>query len=299
MQKIEFGDINRFLVSAGLVLIALSVITPYLYLKEDFGLYIEYEKILKMDSEVQKTFMNKKHQISVIQSMIPWSSAILFGIGVLISGIGINRWRKRQRKIDEKFDKEIIMLDIEIKASTPEEKIENAKQEVKEIELDEKLESKNISLTQIKGHEVYMEIEENLFQLFKKMNSPNFRVYQEPKIGDKFYVDILLKSNSSRFSDRIIEIKYFSNKLLISTIEKALYQLATYTSYYEGITNKPVVPILILVYKDNIVNSSLLERAREKIQFFTKDIPEFSRLKMEFIAESKLKEFDVKTLLRR
>lgn len=301
MQKIEFGDINKFLVSVGLVLIGLAVITPYLYLKEDFGLNIESEKILKLDSEVQKIFTTKKNQISTIQSILPWSSSILFGLGVLISGIGINRWLKRQSKIDEKFDKEIQILDIEIQASTPEEKIENAKQEVQEIELAEKLESetKIVSSPQTKGYEIYMEIEKNLFQLFQNMKSPNFKVYQEPKIGDRFYVDILLKANSSKFSDRIIEIKYFRNQLAISTIKNALYQLNTYISYYGANTNKQVIPILLLVYKDNIVNSNSLARAKQRVQLFAKDIPELKRLKTEFIPESKLKEFDVKKLLKK
>jgi hypothetical protein len=301
VQKIEFGDINKFLVSIGIVLIGLAILTPYLYLKEDFGLNIESEKILKFDQEVQQIFTNKKNQISTIQSFIPWTSAILLGLGILISGIGINRWLKRQSKIDEKFDKEIQILDIEIQASTPEEKLENAKQEVQEIELAEKLESETeiVSSPQIKGHQIYMEIEQTLFQLFQNMNSPNFKVYQEPKIGDRFYIDILLKANSNKFSDRIIEIKYFRNQLPISTIQKALYQLNTYISYYTANTNKQVIPILLLVYKDNIINSSSLARAKERVKFFANDIPELKRLKTEFIAESKLKEFDVKKLLKK
>lgn len=301
MQKIEFGDINKFLVSIGLVLIGLAIITPYLYLKEDFGLIIESEKILKLDPEVQNIVSNKKSLISNIQGIIPGTSFILLGLGLLISGIGINRWLKRQKKIDEKFDKEIQILDIEIQASTPEEKIENAKQEAKEIELAEKLESKEetISLPQNKGYETYMEIEKNIFQLFQNLKSPNFKVYQEPKIGNRFYIDILLKANSNKFSDRIIEIKYFRNQLPISTIQKSLYQLSTYISYYKANTNKQVIPILLLVYKDNIVNSSSLSRAKERISFFSKDIPELKRIKVEFIQESKLNKFDVKKLLKK
>lgn len=301
MQKIEFGDINKFLVSVGLVLIGLAIVTPYLYLKEDFGLNMEAEKILKLDSEVQLIFTNKKNQITTIQKILPWSSIALFGLGLLISGIGVKRWLKRQDKIDEKFDKEIQILDIEIKASSPEEKIENAKKEVEEIELAEKLESdvKIVKPIQNKGYENYMLIERNIYELFQNMDSPNFEVYQEPKIGDKFYIDILLKANSNKFSDRLIEIKYFRNQLTISTIQKSLYQLSTYISYYRANTNKRVIPILFLVYKDNILNTDLLNKNKERVQFFAKDIPELSRLKTIFIAESKLKEFDVKQLLKK
>tara|TARA_R110002051_G_scaffold113010_2_gene185712 strand:- start:2552 stop:3457 length:906 start_codon:yes stop_codon:yes gene_type:complete len=301
VQKIEFGDINKFLVSIGIVLIGLAILTPYLYLKEDFGLNIESEKILKFDQEVQQIFTNKKNQISTIQSFIPWTSAILLGLGILISGIGINRWLKRQSKIDEKFDKEIQILDIEIQASSPEEKIENAKKEVKEIELAEELESEVKPVLKPKNQSYinYMKIEKNLFDLFKNMDSPNFKVYQEPKIGDRFYIDILLKANSIKYSDRIIEIKYFRNQLPISTIQKSLHQLSTYISYYRNNTNKRVIPILLLVYKDEILNKDRLDRYKERIEFFAKDIPELTRLKTEFIAESKLEKFDVKKLLKK
>lgn len=54
MQKIDYGDINKFLVSIGLVLIALAVLTPYLYLKEDFGLYIEQSKIDQMQEPIKE-----------------------------------------------------------------------------------------------------------------------------------------------------------------------------------------------------------------------------------------------------
>jgi len=40
-------------------------------------------------------------------------------------------------------------------------------------------------------------------------------------------------------------------------------------------------------------------KSQERIIFFAKDVPELSRLKTVFIAESKLKEFDVKQLLKK
>lgn len=301
MQKIEFGDINKFLVSIGLVLIGLSLLTPYFYLKEDFGILIDSEQILKYDKDIQSILANKKCQVITIQKILPWSSIILFLGGCIISGIGINRWLKRQTKIDEKFDKEIKLLDIKIETSTPEEKVENAKKEVTEIELAEELESNSnkVEISQTNAYLNYMKIEQSLFSLFEKLNSPNFEIYQEPKIGKRFYIDILLKAKSNKFSDRIIEIKYFRNQLPFSTVQKALYQLSTYISYYKNNTNKRVIPILLLVFKEEKINNEKIERYKERINLFSTDIPELKRLKVEFIPENEIADFDVKILLKK
>ena len=126
MQKIDYGDINKFLVSIGLVLIALAVLTPYLYLKEDFGLYIEQSKIDQMQEPIKELITEKQNQVIKFQTFIPWVSLSFFLLGLTSTIIGLVRWFKRQSKIDEKFDKELQKLDLEITSLTPEEKEEKA-----------------------------------------------------------------------------------------------------------------------------------------------------------------------------
>lgn len=76
MQKIDYGDINKFLVSIGLVLICLAILTPYFYLKEDFGIYIGQEDIKKFEEPIQKIITGKQEHVMRIQKFLPWDDII-------------------------------------------------------------------------------------------------------------------------------------------------------------------------------------------------------------------------------
>ena len=299
MQKIDYGDINKFLVSIGLVLIGLSILSPYFYLKEDFGVNITSEQIEKFEEPIKQLILNKQDQVIKLQKIIPWTSLSLLVLGLVSMIIGLIRWFKRQTKIDEKFDKEIHKLDLEIETLTPEEKVEKAKLEVQEIELAEQLETTTTNTISNRPYLDYMRIEQSLYTLFQNLNSPNFEIYSEQKLGNKFYIDLLLKAKSKKFADRIIEIKYFKKQLPISSIQKALYQLNTYISYYKKTTSKPVIPILIIVYKKENITETKIQNARKRIYEFAVDIPNMNRLKVEFISENEIDNFDVRKLLKR
>ncbi|MDO8446496.1 MAG: hypothetical protein Q7T53_10425 [Deltaproteobacteria bacterium] len=302
MQKIEYGDINKFLVSIGLVLIGLAILTPYLYLKEDFGLYIEKEAIDKFQEPIQHIITKKQEQVIGIQKIIPKVSFLLLLLGITSSFIGLKRWFKRQAKIDEKFDKEIRILDIEIESLTPEEKEEKAKKEVQEIELEEvtqPVSTQKISLQTKTPFQDYIRIEQDIVRVFENYKSPNFEILSQQRIGNKFEVDILLKAKPKTYSDRIVEIKYFRNQLPQSIIQKTLYQLNTYISYYKNAARKQVIPVLLIVYNNEIIDSDDILKFYNRIKDYSQDIPNLNRLKVEFIPEKEIEKFNVRQILKR
>lgn len=302
MEKIDYGDINKFLVSIGIVLIGLSVLTPFLYLKEDFGIYLSEEEISKYEQPIKSLIIDKQFQVIKIQKIIPFISIILLFLGLSSTSVGLYRWFQRQSKIDEKFDKEIQKLDLEIESLTPEEKIEKAKQEVQEIELAEQLESiqtVNKTVRTNSRYLDYMNIEQALYKSFQNLKNPNFEVFTEQKLGNRFYIDLLLKAKSKKFADRIIEIKYFKKHLPLSTVNQALHQLNTYVSYYKENANKAVVPVLLIVYNNENIKPENILFFKTKIVDFSSDLPNMNRLKVEFIDENTLDKFDVGNLLKR
>jgi len=116
MEKIDYGDLNKFLVSVGIVLIVLSILAPYLYLKENFGLYIEAENFEKFQEPIKNLILYKQYQVIGIQKLIPWTALGLFIVGLTSLTVGLTRWFKRQSKLDERFDKESMKLDLELVA---------------------------------------------------------------------------------------------------------------------------------------------------------------------------------------
>lgn len=301
MEKIDYGDINKFLVSTGLVLVSLAIVTPYLYLKEDFGLYIEQDKLAKFQQPIQDIIATKRIQVSEIQKYVPWVSLSLFVLGLILSIVGLVRWFKRQSKIDEKFDKEIRKLDLEIISLTPEEKEIKADKEVKEIEAEEQLQA-NLStktpVTHSQSFLNYMKVEQNLIQIFNNHKGLGYEVLPQQRIGNAFDIDLLLKSKSKRLSDKLIEIKYFNNQIPFSIIHRTLHQLNTYIDYYQTATNKRVVPILLIVYKKDNIAADKLFRYRSKIADYAESIPNMKNLIVEFIEENKINDFDIQGIIK-
>ncbi|MDY7397011.1 hypothetical protein UMM65_17330 [Aureibaculum sp. 2210JD6-5] len=301
MQKIDYGDINKFLVSIGLILIGLAVLVPYLYLKEDLGLYLERSQIDKLQEPIKELITSKQNQVIKIQKFIPWISLSFLLLGLTSSIIGLVRWFKRQSKLDEKFDKEIQKLDLEIDSLTPEEKRQKAIKEVNEIEKEEQLEPEIPTTTDSRNQVYlnYMNVENNIIKVFEQYISPNFDILSQQRLGNRFEIDILLKAKTKKLSDRIVEIKYFRKQLPFSIVEKSLQQLNTYISYYKQAANKQVVPVLLLVYKKEAVSSERIVQYQSRIIDYSQKIPNLNRLKVEFIEESQIEKFNVQRILKK
>lgn len=293
MQKIEYGDINKFLVSIGLVLIGLAVLSPYLYLKEDFGIYLEQSQFDNLQDSMQELVLDKQNKVKKLQEFffcIPISLSI---VGTLFLAIGLYRWFNRQEKIDEKFDSEIEKLKLEIKSLTPEEIEEKVKQEVQELELYKKAEPNKIQKLVFNK---YIEVEESIIEIFRNYSSKNFQMLSQQKMGNKFEIDILLQAKSKKYADRIVEIKYFDFVISRGIILSILHRLNSYVTYYKKATNKKVVPVLILVY--NSENFGEIE-SLEMIDSNKADFPNLSRLKTEFVAKNEIANFDVRNILKK
>lgn len=297
MQKIEYGDINKFLVSIGLVLLGLAILSPYLYLTQDFGIYIEKEQFMKLQKPVQEIITDKQNKVQTLQSLFYWIPGILSISGLTCLIIGLSRWIKRQAKIDEKFDKEIAKLTIEIESLSQEEREEKAKEEVREIEKVNKSDS-TLSSNQI-TFQKYIAVEEAVTSVFKNYKSRNFDVLAQQKLGNKYSIDIFLRAKSPEFADRIVEIKYFKNKISYSIITSTLEQLSLLLKYYKGMTHKPVVPVLIIVYHSSEVKQINLLEAETRILSQRMNFPNLKRLKTVFIEENEIDKFKVQRILKR
>jgi hypothetical protein len=302
MEKIDYGDINKFLVSVGIVLIGLSILTPYLYLKEDFGLYIEFDKFVKFQKPVKDLILSKQYQVTEIQKLIPWISLGLFASGITSLIFGLVRWFRRQTKLDEKFDKELQKLNLEIVALTPEEKEEKAKQEVQEIEKIDQIQGTQQKVTQSTHSDYvksYMRIEQSVADVFINYQSPNFDILPQQKISNRYEIDILLKAKTKNYLDRIVEIKYFKNRLPIQIIRDIINRLNTQISYYNQASNRRSIPVLLIVYNKEMINADSILKFQNRIIDESQDIPNLERLKVEFIEENEIQKFDVRRIIKK
>lgn len=301
MEKLEYGDINKFLVSIGLVLMAFGFVCNYYFLKDDFGVYEAVYKVKAMSSGAQQLFHNKEQHLLLLSKVIPWLSLALFLLGTISIIIGLKRWFKRQKMVDEKFDRELEKLGLEIKSMTPSEVIEKAKEEMEEIKGEELPISNGKELT-VKVPEDYLEYirtEERVVNLFKQYRTENFITSSKLSLGNNYEIDILLTSKTSGYSDRIIEIKYFANGLSTHVIEKTLLRLSSALSFYEHTMKRKAVPVLFIVFENPSSDNDALTKMSAKIESVRAEIPKLARLKTAFVEQKDIEKYNVRELLRK
>jgi|GEM_PF-2757102 hypothetical protein len=307
MEKVQYGDVNRFLVSIGLILIILSLLLPFFYLQEDFGLYLEQETIDAFNPIVKESIEQKLNIVTEIQNNLLCVSIFILLLGTTFFVIGLLNWIKRQKKTDEKEDLETEKLRLEIDKLTPEERREKAEDEVTTNEYNEyKEEQKHVNSTQKEVKETvinnYLAVEEKLIQVFRNYKSKNFHIFDNVRIADRYPIDILLEAKERGFSDRIVEVKYANKYISKSVLDSAIKQLSQYSRFYTKFYSKNVVPVLLFVYSDKAeVKESDLELLRYRIRSFSdmSASKTMKRLQVYFIKESDIDKFDVKSILKK
>ena len=100
-MKFEFGDLYKFIVSLGVVLISISSLGPWLFLKEPFDLYKPQSEIGKTTLLAQEAIAKRQDTVLFILRFIPIFAAIGSGSGILLIYIGLKRWYSNQLLLDE------------------------------------------------------------------------------------------------------------------------------------------------------------------------------------------------------
>lgn len=297
IDKLEFSDINRYFVSVGTILIALGFLLPYFYLKENFGIIISEEDYNSYTEISRKIIDNKQNSVLFFQNIILYVSSIFLIIGFIFSIIGIIRWNKRQSKIDQKFDKELEKLEIEIKQLTPEEKEEKIQEEIKyTTETEENQPTSSSATTDYRNiRKLYENAEQTIIEKIKSNNFIRnlYEIMTEIKINNK-YVDVLLKGKEK---DIIVEIK-FLNRSLNSIIIRDFTQKLDYTlETYKKSLNRNVIGKLLVVYNDNEISDELINRTLERIKNNNFNNNNLNSVDIEFIKNSELKDLVIKNII--
>src|SRR5262245_61921543 len=101
MTKFEYSDFYKFIASAGIALISLAILVPWLFLREPFDLFQEASKLSQLTPLAQEVIAARQATIRSILNFIPLFSASSFILGFSGLVIGSVMWyRKTQSSID-------------------------------------------------------------------------------------------------------------------------------------------------------------------------------------------------------
>ena len=115
----------------------------------------------------------------------------------------------------------------------------------------------------------YIQIENSIFLQISQGFKSNFISSQNVRIGS-FQYDIIMKSKDSvNNKDRIIEIKFYKNRMTIENIRVAVTNLIFSCKHYETSFKRHTIAILIIVYTEKEFDETIKKYKREVQQFAT------------------------------
>ncbi|MNV29513.1 hypothetical protein D3C71_1207410 [compost metagenome] len=295
MEKIEYADINKFLVSIGLMLIVFCIVLLYYFLKEDFNIFLDNKVFFSLQSEVQSIILVKRKQVLFVQQAILYLSLLFFTIGIISLIYGLKRWFKRQKRIDEKFDTELEKLKWELKAMTPMEVIEKAQIEISEINSS----SSELSEPFFRSPLIdYMNVESRIYKVFEAYNNVSFEILTHRKVNSA-EIDILMLSKNKKFIDQVIEIKYFKTIINKSIIEKSLTKLSQPIYSYKTSVRRKAKPVLLFVYNTyTIIKEKVLEITNDMLLLSQKQ-EMLHGIKIISTHVEKIEQLDISKLLKK
>jgi hypothetical protein len=134
MAQLEYGDYYKFIASAGIALIAGAIVVPWMFLREPFDFAIEASKIPLLTPDSQNIIHARQHVVAMVVNVLPNVSIGLMAAGSLLTAWGLIGWRSRQSVRDKSEDLAAKKLEEELKAMSPAQIEERAKNEVEDVE---------------------------------------------------------------------------------------------------------------------------------------------------------------------
>ena len=244
IDKFDYSDLYKFLVSVGIVLIGLSLLLPWIYLKEPFDLMIEQQKLLLLTPEAQDIFKGRQDLLIKYYSFIPWVSLGLFVFGSISVTYGLKKWFNKQRSIDKKDELEDKITDRKIRKMSDEEKKEKIEREYQKSLV---MGGSNISnLTRLQFTKQYLSIEKFFINKIEKLFSSKYEIKQNVRF-ENYDFDLLLTSKSEEIPDYIIEFEYLVNKTHLIQYNMDFTKQLTVTKEYKTKIKDNTISLLITV----------------------------------------------------
>lgn len=294
MNKPEYSDLYKFMVSLGVILLSFAILLPWLFLREPFDGLVTASQITELTSTAQTLVISRQTTGLWLIRNIVWISSIPAVIGCLALGGGLYLWQRKQKNIDQKDELELEKLRLEVQNMSPEQIALKVVRETEEQVQDRSIEESQPTETVEKINIInkYFEIERGLVE---KLNvcfgAPNVRSNQQ--IGDN-QIDMIVRIGS--YERLFIEVKYITNPSNLRTsLQKTADMLDVVVSKYNSLRVKNIgIGIGLVIIAQNSLNSFSEHTIGASTANFVKG--KQSKLKMLVLNESEFIRLDCSAL---
>lgn len=215
MDKLQYESLYKFLVSLGIILIALPIAAlvfllngdPILISQTDFEALSEYS---------QQMIAYRDSITSYFVDIFPWFGAVFICLGVFLLSYGIYKWKAVQKNLDKKLDAETTIQTLslmEMSNTEVEAKVEAEVTEDVSVETSNESTGANID-THLSRISKYKEIEDLCYNYFNTRYSKNYSFKRNIRMG-KYHYDFIGVSQTDNI-DLIVEVKYWRNSPEVS-----------------------------------------------------------------------------------
>jgi hypothetical protein len=263
--KFEYADLYRFLVSAGIVLLALSFLAPWLLLREPLDVLYSASDQELLTGKSRELLLRKQDTLLQVLTIIPVFSVVLIILGGFLATYGGLGWFKLQKIRDKKEAIGLAREEHELVSMTEVEKDEKIQSEVAEV-FDGTVEASDQSAFVQR----YEAVESQIAKRLSDIKSSTHNVLRNRRAGHSF-IDILLEPKSETGSNSLekhylMEVKVRRRIQGYSDLKSSFLQLQKAVSDYRNSTNVSPNSKLIIVVQELDENSERVDRLLSKLE---------------------------------
>ena len=283
MDKLQYDSFYKFLVSLGIILIALPIVAlvfvvniePILISQSEFDLLSELSK-----NSVQQ----KESVLSLIITWLPMCAKVLMPIGVGCLLYGGIRWHLNQLQLDDQVKSDTIMKKINAQNTSTSQIVQKAADEVSDAEAKGENESIPQQQVDVSGSKImkYMQVEDLCFAWARKKYARKYHLKKHVSIG-KFDYDFVAVSKKDNI-DLLFEVKYWNQLPPMHITASLLSKVHAAGINYEREACRNFRNIIIIV-----APKECLERVRSNFENRIENIKAEFFAEIQYVAEEDLR----------
>ncbi|MDO4972678.1 MAG: hypothetical protein Q4E38_00570 [Eubacteriales bacterium] len=256
MGKLQYDSFYKFMVSAGVVLVAAPLIGLYYLLCNGNQILLSQSEYDELSYSSMQFIQQRDQTILYVLRVLPWLLVclIVLGLGCLIYG-GI-KWHSIQKEIDEQTKLKTREQQINVEKLSATEIAEKAIDEAADEHENQPSIDSNVSLEKSRVVKA-LEIENLCYSFVFKQHSRSYNIQQNIRV-DNYACDILAVSQIDRI-DYLFEIKYWTSFPSAALLNRVVKRMEDLRLAYETKSQRLSKSILMIVTLDEN-KSSLQER---------------------------------------
>ena len=247
MDKLQYDSLYKFLVSLGIILIALPI-AALVYLLNSEPILISQTDFDALSEYSQQMIGHRDSITTYFIDIFPWFGGIFICLGVLFLGYGIYKWTSVQKNLDKRLDAVATMQALSLMEMSAKEVEEKVEEEVSEETSAETVDDHPAISEDTRLHQMirYKEIEDLCYNYFATKYSSNYVFKQNIRMG-KYHYDFIGVSQNDN-SDLLVEVKYWKSLTgILSRLKEVFYRLFDAGENYETIAHRNFTLCVVIV----------------------------------------------------